>query len=77
QGRKVVMQLKYHQQGYYEGVKAVEEADEARKNYHADIAIAVTSTSFLKAAKEKAEELDVRCWDGQYLMDIFGWDGTI
>lgn len=75
-GQKVVMQLKYHQQRYFEGITAVIEADQARKNYHADIAIAVTSTSFSKLAKKLAEELDVRLWDRQYLMDIFGWDGT-
>lgn len=76
-GLKIAIQVKYHSSEYKEGSRCVEEAYEAKLNYDADIAIAVTSTEFTKKARKKAEILDVIMWDGNFLKSEFNWDGMI
>ena len=72
-GRKMVFQMKCHYNGKKEGITAVKEAAEARANYGADIAIAVTNTVFTCSAASKAIENNVILWDGQYLSRVFDW----
>lgn len=76
-GLKIAVQVKYHSPEYKEGSRGVEEAYEAKLNYDADIAIAVTSTEFTEKAREKAKLLDVIIWDGNFLKSKFNWDGMI
>lgn len=76
-GRKMVFQMKCHYNGKKEGVTAVKEAAEARDNYDADIAVAVTNTKFTGSAKRIAGECDVILWDGAFLKQIFMWDDDL
>ena len=75
-GRKMVFQMKCHYNGKKEGVTAVKEAAEARENYGADIAIAVTNTVFTCSADSEAKELNVLLWDEEYLIQSLGWKKT-
>ena len=76
--QKVVFQFKYHaDETLKEGSGAIEEVAEARKLYDADIAIAVTNTSFSPKARLKAKEKNVILWDGAYLKRTLRWDGCI
>lgn len=76
--QKVVFQFKYHaDETLKEGISAIEEVAEARRLYDADIAIAVTNTSFSPKARAKAKEKNVILWDGAYLKGTLGWDGRI
>lgn len=77
QGKKIVFQFKYHSEEYTESIKAVKEVTQAKLNYNADIAIAVTSTKFTKPAKIEAQKQHVILWDGDYLKKELCWDGTI
>lgn len=74
-GRKMVFQMKCHYNGKKEGVTAVKEAAEARNNYDADIAVAVTNTKFTGLAERKSVEQKVVLWDGIFLRDTFEWNG--
>lgn len=62
-----MFQFKYHaDKTLKEGISAIEEVAEARGLYDADIAIAVTNTSFSPKARSKAKEKNVILWDGEY-----------
>ena len=76
-GRKMVFQMKCHYNGQKEEVTAVKEAAEARDNYGADIAVAVTNTEFTGSAKRKAKECGVYTWDEAYLICTLGWNKSI
>ena len=71
------VQCKYHSEKYKECTEGVREAILGKINYEREKAIAVTNTKFTKKAIEYAEENGVILWDGEYLRDRFGWDGTI
>ena len=75
--RKMVFQMKCHYNGKKEGATAVKEAAEARDNYGADIAVAVTNTEFTSSAKRKAKECGVYTWDEAYLICTLGWNKSI
>lgn len=68
-GRKMVFQMKSHYNGKKEGKAAVLEAATARLNYGSDIAVAVTNTKFSPLAQKLAAELNVRLWDGEYMLN--------
>ena len=76
-GKKIVVQVKYHQSGGIEGHKAIEDAIRARESYGADITIAVTSTKFTNRAKKMAEEFNVELWSCGFLKRKMKWDGFI
>ena len=76
-GRKIVLQMKCHYNGQKESVTAVKEAAEARANYGADIAVAVTNTAFTVLAEKKAVAEHVILWDGVFLKQMFSWDGYL
>lgn len=76
-GRKMVFQMKCHYNGKKEGVTAVKEAAEARSNYGADIAVAVTNTAFTGLAEKNAVADHVILWDGRALEQLFSWDGYL
>lgn len=75
-GATYAIQCKYHEKAS-EGCEGVVEADEARKNYGTDYAVAVTNTQFGVVAKRVAETLGVILWDGEFLRQNFDWDGKL
>lgn len=76
--QKVVFQFKYHaDKTLKEGISAIEEVAEARRLYDADIAIAVTNTSFSPKARSKAKEKNVILWNSEYLKGTLGWNERI
>ena len=52
------------------GNKAVQEAHSGRGYYKRDIAVVMTNNSFTPQAKDEADQLGVKLWDGERLKQM-------